>query len=72
MPVIDTFIESIKASWVPRILNKEGKWADVFKETLKKFMIPLDYVFKLNIKNIESFPVLKKLPVLPRNFNNFL
>ena len=26
MPIIDTFFESIKTSWVPKLITKEGKW----------------------------------------------
>ena len=60
---IDAFLASLKAVWVTRLCNKEGKWADVFRYYLNQISIPFQYVFKLNINSIESFPIFKKIPI---------
>ena len=59
---IDKFLMSLKAVWVSRIVDKNGKWSDVFKHKLNQLGLPLDFIFKTNFKNVDSFPIIKVFP----------
>ena len=60
---IDAYITSLKASWVPKILNIQGVWKNVFEHYVKQLGFQQSaYIFKMNFKSIESMQMLSKLP----------
>ena len=58
---IESFFESLKAAWVPRLLNSNGKWKDYFIMLLSKIGFNIDYILKTSFRTNDSFPVLNNL-----------
>ena len=54
---IDNFLRSLKAAWIPKIVNMKGKWCDYFYQTCKQIKLPPSYVFKTTVRKIENFPL---------------
>lgn len=59
---LNSFLISLKAAWVPKIISMKGKWADRFSVVLKELKLPRDYIWKLSVRDIKSFPLLKSFP----------
>ena len=62
MTDLDSFFESIKAAWIPRLMTIEGKWKHVLYSTLHKCGVDIDYVLKMNFRSMESCKSLDKIP----------
>ena len=60
MPDLESKICAIKASWVVRITESNEKWAYLGKAYFN--INPNSTMLKLNFNQIDSFPILKKLP----------
>ena len=58
---IESFFEYLKAAWVPRLLNSNGKWKDYFIMLLSKIGFNIDYILKTSFRTNDSFPVLNNL-----------
>ncbi len=59
---VDAFIESIKASWVTKLLTIAGKWSDIFHMKAQYIGLPLEYIIKMSVSKISNFPILKAFP----------
>ena len=57
----DNFFLSLKASFVPKIISKVGKWTDYFYFKLEQLNLSADYLWKTTFKTADSFPIIKKL-----------
>ena len=64
---IDSFLLSLKASWISRLRTTNGKWADIFYWYVKSTHLPQDYIWKLSCRKIDQFPILTKLPQFYQN-----
>ena len=60
---IDSFLMSLKASWVTKVLTIEGEWKSILLYHLQKHSLSLDYVLRMNFRNIKSFPILRTIPL---------
>ena len=75
---IDAFFMSLKAAWVTKLINCEGKWSSLFHMVNEKLYFPSNYIWKITVRNIEDFPVLKCFPlfyqdvVLAFNFSKYI
>ena len=58
---IDSFLEALKASWVPRIINNQGKWRANFMQISQKLNISLNYLLNMTFKKIDSIPVISHM-----------
>ena len=59
---IDCYIDSLKATWVPRFLNASGKWIDVLHHYMHRTGLSLEYVLKTNVRSVKELPILQLLP----------
>ena len=59
---IDQYLRALKAAWVPKIMNLEGKWSDYFNQVIKELKIPNNYIWKTTARKIDTFPLMKLLP----------
>ena len=62
MTDIDSFLTALKAAWISRLLNGNGKWKTVIEYLLNKQDMSLKYLLQMNFKSAKSFPVISKLP----------
>jgi hypothetical protein len=58
---IDSYLESLKAAWVPRINTLVGKWSDIFHWQIKQLKLPREYIWKTSFKKVQSFPIINVL-----------
>ena len=58
---IDSFLEALKASWVPRIINNQGKWRANFMQISQKLNISLNYLLNMTFRKIDSIPVISHM-----------
>ena len=60
---IDAYLLSLKASWIPKILNIKGNWKKVFEHYVNSLGIQnFSYIFKMNFTDIKSVKAITKLP----------
>ena len=59
---LNSFMISLKAAWVPKIIIMKGKGADCVNVVRKELKLPRDNIWKLSIRDIKSFPLLKSFP----------
>ena len=56
------FFDALKAAWVPRFLNITGKWLDYVNFHCQTSNLTLNYFLRMNFKNENEFPLIKKFP----------
>jgi hypothetical protein len=60
---IDSFLMSLKAAWVPRLINLKGKWADLFYWHCQQLKLPKHYIWKTTFKKVETCPAITEFPL---------
>ena len=61
---LSSYLDSLKAAWVPRLIKIKGKWNASFMHICTKLNISLNYLINMSFKTTIGIPVLK-------NMNNF-
>ena len=58
---LSSYLDSLKAAWVPRLLKIPGKWNASFTNICNKLNISLKYLINMTFKSITGIPVLKNM-----------
>ena len=59
---VDSFLISLKAVWVPKLIAFEGKWTARFSLACARQKIPEHYIWKTTCRNIDKCQMLKNFP----------
>ena len=59
---IDSFLLSLKAAWVTRLIKHSGKWSSLFTLVNSELNLPNGYIWKTNFRTKESFPFIECFP----------
>ena len=59
---IDSFLLSLKAVWVNRLQNAEGKWSDIFKLNIRRTKLDADYMWKTSFRSVDDLRIITNIP----------
>ena len=59
---VDAFLMSLKAAWVSKLLNCNGKWSSLFQMINNRLKFPPNYIWKTTARQLKQFPILKCFP----------